>query len=190
MGFGKFNIWIRNEKCEVVSDRAHLHVYDCHGTHVLGRGISGHTEVEVPPGCYIVTAGLYTGHGNIYTDKTMIIVGCDETACVNLVLNRFREENKQELLRPIAAGCAVRFITPLYINAKKADIPEEELITTLKTIAKAADIDMKQMGDALMCELRDIEEEAEQIKKAAAEEEIESREYVNMLKDIARLFKL
>ena len=119
MGVAKLNVWVRNEKCEVVKDRAHMHVYDCQGKHVLGQAITGHTEVALAPGCYIVTAGLYTGHGNVYTDKTMVVVGCDEKACVNLVLNRFREDKKQKLLHPVAAGCAVRIVAPLYINAKK-----------------------------------------------------------------------
>lgn len=45
-----------------------------------------HGQVDVPPGCYIVVA-LATCK-NIYTDMALVQVGCDETACVNLITKR------------------------------------------------------------------------------------------------------
>ena len=186
MGVAKLNVWVRNEKCEVVNDRAHMHVYDCHGKHVLGQAITGHTEVALAPGCYIVTAGLYTGHGNVYTDKTMVVVGCDEKECVNLVLNRFREDKKEKLLHPVAAGCAVRIVAPLYINAKKAGIPDEKLMIALETIMTAANIDPAQMGATLMCELREIEEEVGKVEED--ELAVKAQEFADLLKEVMRFF--
>lgn len=45
-----------------------------------------HIEVEVPPGCYIIwTRVCY--RGNEETNKVMVIVGCDDEGCVNLLLD-------------------------------------------------------------------------------------------------------
>jgi len=43
-----------------------------------------HIEVDVPPGCYIVRA--WVCWGNLWTDRAMVIVGCGQEACVNLIV--------------------------------------------------------------------------------------------------------
>lgn len=151
MGFGVMNIWVRNEDCEVIDDRrAHLHVYNCHGKQIFDPAPwfgGGHTEIKVPPGCYIVTAGVV--YGNRYTDKTMVVVSCDQKVCVNLVLNRFEEKKARERpdyqLAPIARGCGPRLLGPLFLAAKDKGAAGR----AAGVILQAAGIDKKEMAAGL-----------------------------------------
>ena len=154
MGWAKLNVWIRNEKCQVVHRDAHLHVDGCcqeqgFGTHV----VDGHAEMEVPPGCYILAAGVYVpDRSNIYTDKTMVIVGCEETACVNLVLKEFNDEEAKhtratEAQRPLVGRtCPPSILVPLAVNAPNANVDPAELQTAIKVIVQAANIDTEQIN--------------------------------------------
>lgn len=55
---------------------------------------NGHVEIEVPPGCYVVTAskhtwtgvieGLWILYGNWATEHAIINVGCNEDVCATL----------------------------------------------------------------------------------------------------------
>ncbi|GBC61008.1 hypothetical protein DENIS_1968 [Desulfonema ishimotonii] len=165
MGYAILNIWVRNEKCEVVDRRAHLHIYNCHGIQVLPTTWfgGGHTEVKVPPGCYIITAGVV--YGNVYTDKTLVVVGCDEKACVNLVLNEFSERKAKKNAPMIARGCGARIIPPFALNALKAGIEPDEIGNTLETIMKAADMDRDQLLTWIESESRELEQNMQLFKE-------------------------
>ncbi len=50
-----------------------------------GRSVY-HIEVDVPPGCYVVWTRICYNK-NEETNKVMVIVGCGDDACVNLLLD-------------------------------------------------------------------------------------------------------
>jgi hypothetical protein len=183
----KLNVWIRNRKCEVITDATfHLDLYPCCGGGRISRTWvakpnEGHAELEVPPGCYLVTAGLYPGlavdglWGNFYTDWAMVIVRCGDDACVNLILNNFKRTAKDiETTKPkvpvalIQEGCAGRIIIPLVVNAVKAGVRKEDIQKTIAVLAKASDLDIKQVKAAIGV---DIEESRKYVKRGKSEED-------------------
>jgi hypothetical protein len=114
MGLARMNIWLSDvaDPCGTFKGSGRMTVLDCKGVleWPCGRFLDpdgkwqpvpggayhdlpfrcGHLEVEVPPGCYWVTAG-YVGppvggivHFNGTTHVGIVEVGCDETACVKL----------------------------------------------------------------------------------------------------------
>jgi hypothetical protein len=85
----KLNIWVRDKNCRVIKRTGHLHIYNCLGEEVFTGWVikDGHAEVEIPPGCYIVRAGMRGG--NIYSDRAIAIVRCEDSACINLILPKF-----------------------------------------------------------------------------------------------------
>lgn len=185
MAHGTLNIWVRNENCEVVDRRAHLHVYNCHGKQVFPTRWfdGGHIEVPVPPGCYIVTAGVV--YGNVYTDKTMVVVGCGKDACINLVLNKFREEEAKKRDKPIIArGCAARIVTPLALNAMKAKIDPDDMQKAFDVIMKAANIDTRDMLEGINNEIREIKENLEVFRDTELNE---VKEYLDSLYQLGKL---
>lgn len=192
MGFGKLNIWVRNENCEVVRKKAHLHVFDCHGNSLFPDLIwfdDGHTEVQVPPGCYIVVAGVV--HGNRYTDKTMVIIRCGEELCVNLVLNRFEEKAAAApavaaVIPVVNAGCAQRIVMPLAINALKADVAPQDLQKALSVIIKAAKIDTKQLLASVKAETQVLKEN---LSKFKPDERKDVEQELNLMSKLQELVK-
>src|SRR4030066_2032834 len=110
MGIAKINIWLSGvaDPCGTLKGDEKVTVFDCKGIlewscgrYMLGgRWVPvpggkyfnlpakcGHLEVEVPPGCYWITAGgVYPSpgllHFNYATHVGIVQVGCDETACV------------------------------------------------------------------------------------------------------------
>jgi len=182
MSFAKLNIWVRYAKCCAVVDKpGHLHIYDCCGNTVLEPGWvinHGHAEVQIPPGCYVVVAGMYGG--NIYTERAMVIVRCGEDACVNLILPKFASTENPELRdipESIAnGGCAVRVIPALVINALKQQIDPKPAVDIL---LKAANIDKKQFIASIENEIKQITEIARKDKEAA-----EYMEYLKRIKEM------
>jgi hypothetical protein len=114
MGLARINVWISDvaDPCGTFKGSGQMTVLDCKGVleWPCGRFLDpagkwvpvpngvyhdlpfrcGHLEVEVPPGCYWVTAG-YVGppvggivHFNGTTHVGIVEVGCDQTACVKL----------------------------------------------------------------------------------------------------------
>jgi len=181
MGFGKLNVWVRNTECGVVDRTGHLHVNDCHGNPVLVQWFQhGHIEVEVPPGCYIVTAGVV--YGNIYTDKTMVLVKCGEEICVNLVLTKFSAQNpepKEQL--PIMYYCPTLIGMALIKNALEAGVKLEELNKAIDVIAKAARMDKEKMLATVKTEVTLLEEN---VKRFTEKEQEEVRKYLSSVKKI------
>jgi hypothetical protein len=181
---GKLNVWVRGPNCEVVDRPGHLHVYNCQGIQVLMTWFEhGHAEVVVPPGCYIIRAGVVWG--NIYTDKTMVIVKCGEESCVNLVLPRFLHP-----ITPPAPAADVQFVKMYYcpaailpalvVNAGTAKIKPGELDVTIDVMARAARIDKERLLDVVRDEIKLVEEYMPKVKQT--EEQKEMREYLYLLK--------
>ncbi|TFG74047.1 MAG: hypothetical protein E4H21_11485 [Thermodesulfobacteriales bacterium] len=189
MGNAKLNIWVRDEKCRIIKRSGHLHIYNCLGEQVFVGWVinNGHAEVEVPPGCYTVVAGMV--YGNIYSDRAMVIVNCGEHACVNLILPKYDErDNQMPQLAPrnllAVGGCAVRLIPALGIHAINKKIDPKEIIDVL---IKTAEIDRKQLIVALERDIEDMKENLDEIRKASPEEEKEAREYTEILVKIKNM---
>lgn len=189
MGKAKLNIWVRDEKCRIINRRGHLHIYNCLGEQVFVGWVinNGHAEVEIPPGCYTVVAGMV--HGNIYSDRTMVIVNCGEHACVNLILPNYNEkDNKMLQLAPrnllAVGGCAVRLIPALGVHAIHKNIDPKEIFDVL---IKTAEIDRKQLIVAIENDIEDMKENLDEIRKASPEEEKEAREYMGILEKIKNM---
>lgn len=100
MGLGKLNIWIRYEpditwSCRVDTvNRWYVTIKDCTGRILewcgkvyskVGPTKHGHIEIEVPPGCYILSAIGYATGSNTFTAPAFVQVRCGETVCVNLL---------------------------------------------------------------------------------------------------------
>lgn len=114
MGLARLNVWVSDvaDPCGTFKGGGTMTILDCDGVLAwpCGRFLNpdgkwepvpggeyrglpfrcGHLEVELPPGCYWVTAG-YVGqpgggfiHFNYTTHVGIVQVGCDETACVKL----------------------------------------------------------------------------------------------------------
>lgn len=150
MGLGKLNIWVRDVNCNVIKKAGHLHITDCHKNDVIRPFWfkEGHTEIEVPPGCYIVTAGMIGG--NIYTDKTMVIVNCGDDACINLVMTDFSASNPPALVQqPLQYYCPLLFVGPLVQHALSRNLSKDDLHKAIDVIAQAANMDKEQMRDIM-----------------------------------------
>ena len=112
MGIGKINIWLSAvaDPCGTLKGNEIVTILDCKGIleWPCGRYLAGeqwvpvpggkyhnlpakcgHLQVEVPPGTYwIMAGGVYEYgkliHPNYATHVGIVVVGCDETACVKL----------------------------------------------------------------------------------------------------------
>jgi hypothetical protein len=176
---GKLNVWVRDMHCNVVPRDGHLHVHNCHKVQVFGTNFqNGHAEVKVPPGCYIIYAGLWNpGHSNIKTDKTMVIVKCGKESCVNLVLPKFVPHIIE--LPAIKLTCPGTILPAFMINAVRAGVKPGELDAAIDVMARAAKVDKGKLLDVVRDEIKMLEEYMPKVKQ---EEQKEMREYLDTLK--------
>jgi hypothetical protein len=125
MGISKLNVWVRNKDFPCKPDMDwhwSIDVFVCNGEPLEWCGTKyygahetehGHVEIKVPPGCYIVRGRTGSkGHHNLFTHATMVIVGCNETACINLV-------------PPGAWQCGKEFNMALEFQAEVGHIPKD-----------------------------------------------------------------
>lgn len=140
MGFTKLNIWLRDEKCRPykiqtpLGDR--IFINNCMGERVkLVPDIpvgEAHVEVEVPPGCYVVQGHVCEHGTNDYTDKAIVIAGCNQELCVNLIVPQIRT-------------CAVRDLHPIVREARRLGLPEVDTRITARTILAVGRISRHEM---------------------------------------------
>lgn len=190
MGKAKLNIWVRDKNCRVVKNAGHLHIYNCLREEVFAGWVikDGHAEVEMPPGCYIIVAGMQ-GRGNIYSDKTVAIVKCGDEACVNLILPDYKESGTKGNPHPQIApknllsvgGCAVRLIPALGVHAIRKNIDPEEAFNVL---IETAEIDRRQLVAALE---NDAKELKKHLKEIPPEEKEEAKKYMTFLEKIKKM---
>jgi len=121
-----------------------------------------HIEVEVPPGCYIVRAWICWG--NLWTDRVMVIVGCGEDACVNLIVPT-KENCIRDVVIPV--GIAARY---MQLQPDKVRIATEVLMTTGQI-----------QREALLKELTDLTRELKESKAEDAAEYVEAFEFTAKL---------
>jgi len=187
MSYAKFNVWIRDQKCCGVIHRSfHLHVFSCCGKQVFsGVFKDGHAEFRMPPGCYIVRAGVYFPHqSNIYTDRAMVIVRCGEEACVNLILPKYVEPKPVPTEVTTAnlianVGCAPAVILALGVEALQKNIDPEE---AFDVIMKTAEIDKKQMIAAIENDIQEISENIDEISKEERKDVEEYKMHLGKIK--------
>lgn len=192
MGKAKLNIWVRDKNCRVIKKPGHLHIYNCLGEQVFAGWVilDGHAEVEIPPGSYIVVAGMIGG--NIYSDKTIVIVRCGDEACVNLVLPEYLESatpanlNLQLARGNLLAigGCAIRLIPALGVHAIRKNVDPG---VAFDVLIKTAEIDRGQLVAAIEKDMTDLKENIDEIRRTAPEEEKEAIEYLELLAKIKEM---
>jgi hypothetical protein len=157
MGNAKLKVWLRDKNCNVVKKVGHMHVLNCQGEAVVPWYwfTDGYTEVELPPGCYIVFAGLHPNGSNMNSDKAIVIIKCDETVCVNLILSDFVEnrEIRMKARAYTAFNCVRAIATPLYINAMKNGIHIDEVKTALEVLSKASKIEVDELMQTIKEEI-------------------------------------
>lgn len=100
MGLATLNVWIHDNQdtCKISDNTWSVVVTYCNGQVVEWCGHTfvepakcGHAEFRLPPGCYIVR-GFQVVLTNLkpfrflffFTERTIAVVGCDDTACVHL----------------------------------------------------------------------------------------------------------
>ena len=126
MGMAKLNVWVsdKDDPC-AISDRTwFITIYDCDGNvltwcrrrYLVLRARCGHLEVEVPPGCYRISAVWSFGRrekglwGNHFTDSAIVQARCDETVCVRL-------------FNPSIHRCGMIFLRAVQDLVNQEDIP-------------------------------------------------------------------
>jgi hypothetical protein len=185
MGYATLNVWLRDERCRIIKRDAHLHVLPCCSgpeDEIRATLLLGHGEVKLPPGCYIVQAGVYIpDHTNIWTDRTMIIVRCGDEACVNLILRPAGslEQPTDEARRPTLmwGGCFETLAVPWAIHARRHNITQERMQAALDVILQAFDIPRDQM-------VRALEGEADMLQQLEIKPDEEHLTAINWLRRI------
>ena len=116
MSTGKIEVWITGvgrNACQVSWELPwYVNVRDCCGEPLLWcdrqyqciAACCGHVDIEVPPGCYVLRAGAFSGGekpctGQLIdlTGSAVVTVGCGQEACVTLVSlkQRFATETEE-----------------------------------------------------------------------------------------------
>jgi hypothetical protein len=147
MGKSKLCVWFRDEKCKPFPNLNNVEgwdwvsVWDCSGNLVVDKATvpiseHAHVDIDIPPGCYVVQ-GHVCGENtkpriNDYTSKAIVMVGCNEVKCVNLIV-------------PQAKTCAREFLQPLIAEALLHDIPRLEIQTSIRTITQAIGIQREEL---------------------------------------------
>jgi hypothetical protein len=196
MGFGKLNIWIREEDCRLINAwRADLEVKTCLGENLIdilsdrdlekivddlkemypeaavsvgyrpwyetktirieGKAVINHIHVQVPPGCYVVRVHE-CGEGNEWSDRIMVVVGCGDELCLNLIVKR-------------AESCAAELIIPLLKIAEEIHLPKDQVQVAIDILRKAGRVPIKNIVENLQAranELKDIEDARDVVNKA------------------------
>jgi len=110
----------------------YIDVFTCDGTYLTWKGITYkryplreriHDQIKVPPGCYIIRG--YAPCLNVTCELAMVVVGCDETVCVNLLPTGVRT-------------CIGRLVTALQLPEIRNKIPQqvEAAVKALKEVAE------------------------------------------------------
>lgn len=121
-----------------------------------------HIEVEVPPGCYIVRA--WVCWGNLWTDRAMVIVGCGEDACVNLIV-------------PLRENCIPEVILPVGIAAHEIKLQPDKARIAIEVLMTTGRI----QREVLLKELTDLTRELKESKAEDAAKYVEAFEFTAKL---------
>lgn len=128
MGLATLNVWVHDNQdtCKISDNTWFVTATYCNGEVVEWCGHEfiaepancGHAEFRLPPGCYVVRAFRAVIVGRFiyfsFTEHAIVIVGCDELACVHL----FAPTDRQSVGWP---GSPVRFL------AESQNLPADEV---------------------------------------------------------------
>jgi len=140
MGLSKLNIWLRDENCRPYKIQTALGdkiwIKNCMGETVefvpdIPVG-TAHVEVEVPPGCYIIQGHVCEPGVNDFTDKAMVVVGCNQEQCVNLFVPKVRT-------------CVERDLHPFVREARLVGVPDEDIRIAAQTMMAAGRISPREV---------------------------------------------
>lgn len=145
MGMAKLNVWISNpdDPCTTYDGFCFVSIYDCNGNTLKWKGKSysflyafnAHLEVDVPPGCYHITAFqlyLYKKDMTITTDTAIVQAKCNEDTCVKLfapkitytlprVIWSLKLMAKHKIIKPELANPAIEAIEAILKQLPKPD---------------------------------------------------------------------
>jgi hypothetical protein len=144
MGLAKLNIWVRDETCKVLNLEVEgfdwVDVKSCQGELIkrvylpLGEA---HVEIEVPPGCYILGGNICEmPKFNETIDQTMVIVGCGQELCVNLIV-------------PVVSTCVRRDLAVFIRAARLAGVSVQDLQIATRVMLTAGDISPGEMTEVI-----------------------------------------
>lgn len=113
------------------------------------KRIINHMPVKVPPGCYVVRVHV-CGGGNEWSDRTMIVVGCTDESCVNLIIKE-------------AETCIKEVILPFMRVAKEVHIPLEQVKVAVNILKDAGRVPIDEVA-------RNLQERVRLLKDVKVEE--------------------
>ena len=165
MGLGTLNVWIhdRVDHCKISDDLWFVSVTLCNGavlewcgkTYGFMEAKCGHTEIELPPGCYIVFASQFVFLPGskfpfiISTDFSVVMVECDATACVHLYSPTPRQQMSS------IPGLARSLVEVQGVPPEKAERLTEAVISVLEHLpATAQDAALDQLFESAAAKLQ------------------------------------
>lgn len=144
MSLSKLNIWLRDEECKPVGKKecGYVNIYHCRDQWTdleLSKPIpdeAANVELEVPPGCYMLQACVrFTESSDdcLFTEKVMVVVGCNQELCVNLIV-------------PQMKTLSLRYVIPFIKEAKLKKIPERDIVAAAQTIMAVSGLTKEEMN--------------------------------------------
>jgi hypothetical protein len=103
-----------------------------------------HVEIEVPPGCYRVSGHVCERGTNEYTDTAMVMAGCNQKLCVNLIV-------------PSVETCAQNLLVALATAATLADLPMTDIVATTRTMMSVGNITREDLINELQIGIRSLD---------------------------------
>jgi len=137
--------------------------YDTKTIRIEGKRIINHMQVEIPPGCYVVRVHV-CGGGNEWSDRTMVLVGCGDEVCINVVIKE-------------AETCFVEAIIPLLRVAEEIRLPREQIQVAVDVLRKAGRVPINAI-------VGNLEERVRQLKGVK-----EANKVVNQAESSLKLIK-
>jgi len=139
MGVPRLSVWLRTEECKPFTIRRpgldYVVVRNCMGDEITRVTVpvgESHVELEVPPGCYIVQGHVCEPGINDFTDKAIVIAGCNQELCVDLIVPRVRT-------------CVRQGINAMLREAITARVPQNDLRVFSRTMLVAGGISPEEM---------------------------------------------
>lgn len=166
MGLAKLNIWVsgQDDPCSVDNRTWYVTIYDCDGRvlnwcdrrYIAIPARCGHLAIEVPPGCYRISAVWSFSvtpqavfWGNHFTDSAIVCACCDEHVCVRL-FNPSIHRCGAIFLRAVADVLQQRGIEPRLAQEVQGGV--QKLLQVAPRPPKAFELDVLDEIEALVRE--------------------------------------
>jgi hypothetical protein len=147
MSLSKLNVWLKDEECKPIGKKECgyvniYHIRDQLADLELSKPVPNdatNVELEVPPGCYILQACVRFAESTgdcTFTDKMMVVVGCNQDLCINLIVPQIRT-------------LSLRYVIPFIREAKMKKIPDREIVAAAQTIMVVGGITKEEMNQVM-----------------------------------------